>query len=385
MLSNTNKGKKWLAQFDPADVQTATLLLDSLILVDQALLEREIERTLDTFLRRHRGRVALFATVERPKRDRRKRLLDFSKPFFPQQRTDDNPERKPENYASLANTGSEGAMLHFCRDYSRKKIGRVLSHPGLEQLRKKRVRWIICLDDLIGSGNRMKEFVEWIYEDKTVRSWHSFRWIRIAVLSFAASRFGCETLKPIRMISEMILCQHLTEGREIWTENERRLIETLCYKYSKKYDLGFPLGYKSAFSMILFSPGCPNTNPAIFWAKKKGWMPLVPGTGRAATLLEQGRKDGQSQQERILRILGQSRLTKPSFFQRLNPESQKLLLLLSCIAKKKRQVYVLSEMLSAPISRVEGWCKRCQELGWIDSDNILTVSGRNALEAARRE
>ena len=383
MLSNTKRGKKWLEQFDADDVESATLLLDSLILVDQATLEDEMEKTLDDFLREHRGPVALFAAVERPKRDRRKRLTDFSKLFFPHQINQNNPNRKPENYASLENTGSEGAMLHFCRDYSKKK-SRVLSHPGLEQMRKKKVRWIVCMDDVIGSGNRMKEFVEWIYEDKTIRSWHSFGWTRIAVFSFAASKFGREVLESIGMISEIMQCQYLSEGRDIWTQNERRSLEALCLKYAREKDLGFPLGYKSAFSMILFSHGCPNTNPAVLWVKKNGWLPLVTGIGRAATLLKEGVEGRKTQQERLLTILGQSRLTKPSLFQRLNPESQKLLLLLSCIAKKKRKVYVLGEMLGVPISRVEGWCQRCRKLGWIDENNILTLGGRNALKAARR-
>lgn len=386
MLSQTAEGKEWLAQFDPPDLDTATLLLDSLILVDQAEFEANLEQALDDFLSRCEGNIALYGAVERPKiaveGDPWKKTNDNTKPFFPDSITEHNPKRDPEIYTRLKDVGSEGDLAHFCRDYA-KKSPRLFSHPGIETLRAEHIHWIVCVDDIVASGNRMKEFIEWIYENKSIKSWHSFGWVKFIIVSYAASSVGLKLLRNISQVHEVIQCHALTSGRDTWTKIERSNIESLCKRYSRKYKLNMPLGYKDAFSMILFPHGGPNTNPSILLKNKGTWRALVQGTGRPVAVIKKAIPN-DSQQGRLLMILGQTRLTKPSLFQRLNTESKKILLLLSCIAKKKRKPSVLSEMLGVPIATVQVWCTKCKELKWIDDKNFLTVNGKYALDAARR-
>lgn len=386
MLSQTVEGKQWLAQFYPPDMDTATLLLDSLILVDQADFESNLENALDDFLSRHAGNVALYGAVERPKiedkEDTGKKVIDTSKPFFPDAITEHNPKQEPEIYTRLKDIGSEGDLAHFCRDYA-KKSPRLFSHPGVVTLRQERIRWIVCVDDIVASGNRMKEFIEWIYENNTIKSWHSFGWIKFIIVSYAASSVGLKFLNNIKLVHGIVQCHALTSGRDTWTKFERCNIESLCKRYSRKYKLSMPLGYKDAFSMILFPHGGPNTNPSILLRNKEPWKALVQGTGRPVSVIKKA-VPNDSQQGRLLMILGQTRIIKPSLFQRLNGESKKLLLLLSCIAKKKRKTSILSEMLGVPIATVQAWCTKCQDLKWIDEKNFLTADGKNALDAARR-
>lgn len=59
MLSLTPEGKQWLSQFDQPDEETATLLLDSLVLVDQTDFENGLEKVIDDFLASHEGNIAL--------------------------------------------------------------------------------------------------------------------------------------------------------------------------------------------------------------------------------------------------------------------------------------------------------------------------------------
>jgi hypothetical protein len=239
------------------------------------------------------------------------------------------------------------------------------------------------MDDIIGSGNRMKEFIEWIYEERSIRSWHSFGWVKIVVISYAASSSGLKLLKKSSLVYKSIQCRSLSYGREIWSGQERSDIESLCKRYSRKFKLGMPLGYKNSFSMILFPHGGPNTNPSILIKNGGKWKALVQGTGRPVSLIKKN-MPRENQQNRLLKILGQTRLTKPSLFQKLNSESKKLLLLLSCIAKKKRKVHVLSEMLDVPTETVKAWCSKCLSLNWINEENVLTANGKYALEAAKR-
>lgn len=376
MLSRTEEGQQWLRQFAPEDQAMATLLLDSLILVDQADFERGMEKALDDFARAHSGKIALYSAVERPE--------DRSKTFFPAAITVLNKTRMPENYAAPSDTGSEGYLWHFCRDYARKNRGQIFSHPGLEELRVNKVRWIVCLDDIIGSGNRMKEFIEWLYEDKTIRSWHSFGWLKIAVISYACSSVGGKVFENNRIVSDVISCQNLSYGRDIWSDQERHAIEQLCHKYAKRYKLGQPLGYKEAFSTILFSHGSPNTNPSILYKSWNGWESLVSRIGRPAGLLKKTAGRGETQQDRLLKILGQTRLTKPSLFQRMKPESRKLILFLSCIAMRKRNEHVVSEMMGISCDTVKELRDKCLELGWVNEKSYITQIGKNALEAARK-
>ena len=386
MLSQTPEGQQWLAQFDSVDQKTATLLLDSLILVDQADLERGLEESLDGIFSSRKGKIALYGAVERPKigveGNPWGKVIDTSKPFFPDMPTTPNPKREPEVYVSQKNTGSEGGLAHFCRDYSNKST-RIFSHPGIETLRKMKVRWIVCVDDVISSGNRMKEFIEWIYEDKSVKSWHSLGWVKIIIVSYAASSMGLKVLKNLSLAHEIRQSRELTYGRDTWSVSERYNIVSLCKRYSRKFKLGRHLGYKNAFSVILFSHGGSNTNPPILLKNKGSWKALVQGTGRPVLLIKKAIPNDH-QQNRLLNILGQTRLTKPSLFQKLNGESKKVLLLLSCIAKKKRKISVLSEMLGIPNATVQAWCNKCQDLNWIDDNNYLTANGKHALEAARR-
>jgi hypothetical protein len=110
----------------------------------------------------------------------------------------------------------------------------------------------------------------------------------------------------------------------------------------------------------------------------------VAGTGRPGNLIKKAGVSDEKHQERLLRILGQTRLTKPSLFKRLKPESRNLLVLLSCIARKKRNPRVLSEMLGMPVSIIQEWSHKCQLLGWINEKKVLTLVGKYALESAKK-
>jgi hypothetical protein len=384
MLSKTTEGKNWLQQFDEEDKEIATIFLDSVFVVSHSELEACLVSRLNEFLSLNkRGKIALYAVKERPKILPRKIAIDKTKPFFPLAISHENPKRKPIDYSTPGETGSEGEMEHLCRDY-KKSRSRVLTNPGLEELREKRVRWIILLDDIIGSGNRIKEYLEWLYEDKTIKSWHSYGLIDFHVIAYVSTSEGKDHIEKIKYLSDINSCRHITSGISIWTDKELEKIELLCVKYSKKYSLGHPFGYKDAFSMILLPYGFPNTAPSILSEQKNGWRKLFPETGRPSICIEKLATLNEKRQERLLLMLGQTRLTKPSLFSRLNKDSKNLLMLLAAIASKKRDVIKLSEILATSESTINEWCSKCRYYGWIDEKNFLTLHGKKTLEAARK-
>lgn len=58
-------------------------------------------------------------------------------------------------------------------------------HPSIEVMRSEKIRHLILVDDSIGSGRRIVEFINALLANKTFRSWWSFGWIKITVISYA--------------------------------------------------------------------------------------------------------------------------------------------------------------------------------------------------------
>jgi len=67
-----------------------------------------------------------------------------------------------------------------------RKVGdyRFLDHPGIDALKQSRVRNIVLIDDSIGSGQRVSDFINLLMKSKTVLSWWSYGLIQMHVVSF---------------------------------------------------------------------------------------------------------------------------------------------------------------------------------------------------------
>ena len=197
--------------------------------------------------------------------------------------------------------GSEGIISNLCRDIA-KSTTDVLNHPSIPEMRSARCRHILCVDDMIGSGFRMIKFVEWLYQNTTVRSWHSLHYISFVACAYSASAIGRGYVAKNRLISNVQIVQSIGEGRSIWTRKQREYFQDLCERYAeftRKPD--WPIGFQNAFTMNIFPHNCPNTTPAILWASKTGsWRGIF--AGRPEFYISGAKGDQQRhQQERILR------------------------------------------------------------------------------------
>ncbi|MCV5540086.1 hypothetical protein OFN30_32625, partial [Escherichia coli] len=61
---------------------------------------------------------------------------------------------------------------------------------SLDQMRNLQVKKLILIDDLIGSGDRTKEFIESVYNHPTIKSRLSFGTLEIEILAYMATHIG---------------------------------------------------------------------------------------------------------------------------------------------------------------------------------------------------
>jgi len=412
-LAETKVAEEWLQQFDSVDVETVRLLLDSLVFISNQELILGIKKCINDFLDKYKGKVAIYVArevpqavrdywkfqeknrginrilreleeavgIRKPSKDEPAKVVKEKAPMY-----FENKKCRPKtiDVSSKDGIGSEGTFAHLCRDICAAN-SRLLNHPSLSGMKRSKCRWILCIDDIIGSGKRMDEFIKWLNMHPTIKSWRSFGWLKFATISYAVSEKGLDRLKDCNIIKEIQYSKYMPSGRTFWTQLQHKNISDLCKKYGKRTTRKrFACGFGESLSLIVFEHKCPNTAPAILWAPSSDkWKSIFDE--RPGIVLERWPKANREyNQERILKYLGHTRLCKPSLFTRLNVESQQLLVLLASLAVKKRKINILSDILELPQNVIIDMVAKCHEFGWINSKLYLTNTGHKTLEAAKK-
>lgn len=386
-LRETEAAQAWIEQFDAADRPIASLLLESLIFVDTTDLHRGIRDVVKENLGEQGRPVALYAVREAPKpppdAHREPRKLRYEKPYF----DPDDDTIRPDAVASGARVGSEGDLAHLIRDVACEfGANRALDHPSIHAMRSTKCPRIILVDDIIGSGKRTREFVDWFCDHKTIRSWLSLRYVQIVVVAYAGVDKQRTRLARHRFVSDAACHQLIRQGRLFWTEHQRSVIKWLCRKYASATSRPrWPLGFGEAFTCLVFEHKCPNTAPAILWADKKStWkalFPARPGLDESAWPVpaNQSRRDSM-----FLEAIGQEKLSVVDWQEHFSGTGRLRVLLLAAIAKKLHRPQVLSEYLEVSVARATTLIEECRKQGWIDATPRITKAGIRVLDYARK-
>lgn len=383
-LRETKAAQAWIEQFDPADRPIASLLLESLIFVDPTELDRGIQHVVRENLGEQGRPVALYAVREAPKlppdAHRESRKVRIEKPYF----DPDDDAIGPDAVQSGAGVGSEGAFAHLIRDLA-KKFG-ALDHPSIGEMRSKKCSRIILVDDIIGSGKRTGEFVDRFCDHKSIRSWLSLHYVQIVVATYAGVDKQRARLARHRFVSDAVCHQLIQQGRGFWTDHQRSHIRGLCRKYAPATSRPrLPLGFREAFTCIVFEHKCPNTAPAILWAEKKGkWKAPFggrPGLDESAwpVPVDRTRRDSM-----FLEAIGQKKLSAIDWQEHFSGPGRLRVLLLAAVAKKLHGPEVLSEYVEVSVARAAALIEECRKLGWIDATPRITRAGIRVLDHVRR-
>lgn len=376
-LSTSPHGEEWLKNFDSADQEVASLLIDNLMLVGASEFASQINRQLAIITGQANTENQIIALFS--EREIKNKNNDIP-PFFPNSETGravGKGVQPVEVDLNKQDVGSEGIVAALITKCCKANWKACISHPGPDTLRENKVRKIVFVTDFIGSGRRLYEMLDAFEKVATIQSWVSYHLISFHVVCYSATELGLETLKrhPLRPeVSLHIFCPVIDEA---FQGSELGAIKLLCQKYPKKSNS--PFGFRETGSLIAFSHGIPNNAPYILHSSAKKWKPLFEGRSTinadidaivdSADMLVQNSK-------KILKIRNARKLLTES-------ESELwvyTMLILNEVKNGVKTVSKLSARTQLPLLCVEKVLELASEAKWLTPTNSLTVLGRRELK-----
>ena len=378
----TERGQAWLAQFDAADEEVASRLVNSLTLISQSIFERTLDRLIRQTKNDIKGPIALFAARELKNNTKNKTdLLDSL--------VSTDPKISIDAVARGSDLGSEACVAETIRNICKPSPLDFLNHPKVEQMRKSKCDAIVVVDDLLGSGKRVVEFIDALWESRSIRSWLSRDNFQFIVISYAATNKGKARVERSTYgpsVRFEIACP--TFSSLPWLRKSKEEIVALCQKYGQRTSRpGSSLGFRDTMASLVFEHGCPNNAPAILWAPqshKNHWLPLFPDrtiltAEKSAFPLEISRRDSIS----VLMEAGQARLASTITSVR-PPISEDTLLVLAFAAKRVRGTGALTFATGLNNQQCAQIMRDCVQWGFLTITHRLTDAGFAELEASRK-
>jgi len=380
----TPRCKRWLGQFAASDQETAERLVENLTLVSHSAFERSLTELIQAQGDELQGPVALFAVRE----------VDPAVSFFEQATVSVLAKTGKKILTAIApgsDVGSEARIAAMIRNIAKADGDKFLNHPTVEDMRSERCRAIFVVDDFIGSGKRVRDFLTAIWQDKSIRSWHSLRYIRFDVLAYSATDKGLRVAQrsPGRPVVEIVRgCPTIYEMP--WPRSARRAVTKLCKKYGPRTSRPkMALGFADTMASLIFEHGSPNNVPAILWAPetaKTDWLPLFPGRsvlGPEASAFppEITRRDPRA----ILRGVGQKRLAASGALSRRGEAGATILVVLGLLAKGVRKTTAISYATGLSREDCARILERCIKWGFVTTLHRVTPAGLAELRYAKGE
>ena len=350
----------WLTQFSVDDILTVKSLLSRLEFISRK--EYSVWLTKALSLYSDLNHVAIYSV--RKFREEEKCLWQ----------EDGKTQPRP-----ASTQGSEDFVSSIISNANRQHDNCFLDNPSLPDLRKYRVRDIILVDDSIGSGKRISDFIRMMTNSKTFLSWWSFGFIMFHIVSYArtiqSERFIQTHLvgsdhgkRKYRVSSKLEFNSYVVydvenkQGR--WGDNSQS-IQSLCIS-NKKIEKRFRQGFGEVMGNIIFYHSVPNNVPGILFQRSDKWRPLFPGRVLPEwliTLLEN--QDSLSQSVGVIT--------------RSFPLSNDLIRLLQLVKTGVRKEKSLAYQLECDIQIVQRLINSALSLGLIIPQKRLTKAGKELL------
>ena len=289
LLSETERGQRWLSNFLPEDEGTAVKLLDRVTVVSREKMFIEIKEKIKEIMEEEMVPDPVLPIPARSGDFLRKK---DSVPVLFEDYSPDHP--------IPPTPGSEGAIGNLVRDLC-EIHGKIFIDPekvsNLDDIRlteERRIRSIIIVTDYIGSGEEIEKNIASIVKNKTIRSWMSYRLVKIYIVCYAVSSYAFNFLQyKSPSVAEIFYVQKvrsIKDEDEIWTPHLRESVEKLCTSETyikrkdrkKRKDL---LGFKNSGILFVPSNRVPNNIPFILRMERgnprgrddKEWYPLFKG------------------------------------------------------------------------------------------------------------
>lgn len=353
--------KDWLSQFDENQRTLAKVLLSRLQFISRDTFAEWLNQAF-TFLPKNQI-LALYSV----------RKLTETKNQDCYWDDDGNPVVRPG-----ASLGSEDLVYSLISNLVRAKKEILLDHPTLNDLREKKVRSYVLIDDSIGSGKRVADFINAMLKHPTFLSWWNFGWIKICVLSFARTRESeayiishvrgkdhnkqkIKKVEKITFFSEIVYSYTSCKDCEKRWGKKISQLKELCQNQAK-----IPpkkrLGYGDVLGNIVFYHSVPNHLPGVLWFTKKKvpqWYGLFPDRALPKWLLD------------LLDTMD-SKISGVEI-------ADELLELLALSKRGIRNPYTFALRLNVDTVYAQGLLSQAKYLGLVTDNNRLTGKGLDQL------
>lgn len=381
----------WLDQFSrrPGDRELAGQMLEKFRYVSNVdlasdlaiLLEREIprmecaslyvERELQTT--RSGKPVKMYRENKVPRITGRKKALRATGAARAVVRSPTNTQQQ---------VGSEGVIAQQLTQLYTKYPRRFLLHPSAEQIRAKRVRHMVIVTDFVGSGNRIRRMLASLWQVRSIRSWHSGKYIRIWVVCYSGTPIGLSNVQnhPSRPgVVQVVECPTLDNA---FDARHAVALKDLCNRYGEFHDR--PLGYGDVGALIAFEHSCPNNAPAVFIEASTShiatWQPMFEK--RSTIKLARANALTPEHVETLaLETLQYPAITTAPAYRNASRKKRNIILLLAALSRRNRHTSELVSILHMPLWELSDALSEATALGLVDAHRRLTKVGLKKIRA----
>lgn len=380
-LLYTERGKRWLSQFSPEDIECAERLIASLTLVSHTEFERNLLSMLEDFLVDKVGPVAIYAVRE----------VDYGDSFFCSSVFFDEGKEKIDSLTRGSDHGSESRIANTIRNFCKRHPQNFLNHPTVDEMREASCRSILFVDDFIGSGNRVWKYINSFWREASIVSWHSLKYLKFNVIAYSGTESGITNVLNHKSKPEVKIFRDCPSIDQMpWKPIHKRAVRDLSRKYGRYAHKRSNMwgGYRDTMGTMIFEHGCPNNVPAILWGSfesDEAWKPLFPeravGADESSAFPPEVVRDDPVS---LLVDIGQKKLASAIPQLQQSYEGELMLLLLALLAKGQRKTSTLSYATGLSQANCAILIERCIKFGLITISKRLTKQGLMELNAAKK-
>jgi len=390
-LLHTEKGIQWLNQFEELDREMASSLANNLTLISHNEFERNLTLTMTRVVENIPGPIAFFAIREMERIKSGTNICTFKRqslvPYYQQAVKCDNDSVIP--LGNTADIGSEGRVAAIIRQFCKKNKNVYLNHPTLERLRITKCKSIVCIDDFIGSGSRAFDFIDALWMERTIRSWHSSKVINFHVIAYSGIENGIEYIRKHKSSPSVHIYRDApTFDLLPWSKERKEELYNLCKKYGRranKKKSHMWLGFKETMCALVFEHGCPNNVPAILVEDNKNWIGLFPARIIPDTTLSifPSQITLNVNMDSLVDV-GQKKLRTSTKLIRRGEVGKIIIIILALVAKGKHKRATLCFATGLNNDECDKYLSFCIKWEFVSPQKRITPAGLAELKAAKR-
>ena len=294
---------------------------------------------------------------------------------------------KSVNALSSSNQGVEIKTTNIIRGLCSSNSKKYLNHPTLESLRENRSDAIVFVDDFIGSGNRVRDFLDSFWLERTIVSWLSGKQIKFYVVTYSGTEEGISHTGKHKSKPQIHIHRDAPKFNSFsWNNYKKENIKELCREHgsiiNKKRENVWS-NYKEEMVTMVFDHGRPDNTPAILWEsdfRGSDWSGLFPNHTISSSVISIFPPE-------IVKGYPVQVLQENEQWKQVNSGGllrKMILLVLDLISKGQRKSSTISCVTGLDIKNCEYLIRECIEWSFITAQRRITCKGLDKLNATRK-